>query len=427
MPRRLAAPSIRADRAVRRLVIVVAMILAAAMSACSSSSQNDILWTFGDESNPVVGDPVQAADGTIYVVVAHYPSPITAPQRDLVALDRGGRALWTLPLSNDYGDTPSITPAGDIWLYSPGRVVRVSPSGRILADARVDIGNGSVGSVGADGTLYVASEGPPPLTHSLFAIEPDGRVRWVKLVEAVTEDEFGCRPRRPAVGLDGAVYSYCDGDPAPWAPIDATMSPCSAVHGGGIARFDPATGEAALLLSVSTRYSCFTDGSIDGAGRVMQYRGFSLIVADPNGPGSVFEYTDQSFLGLIATDGPVWVTGRPTTSGVKILWGQTPVDLTPLNLDQPYPVALAEPDLLLIEYYDEKAQSSVGLIDRQGRLVWSANRILRLALVADGFLLGRRLYASDQLTAVRAPIRGLAKAPWPIRGHDSQNSGRASP
>jgi hypothetical protein len=248
---------------------------------------------------------------------------------------------------------------------------------------------------------------------SLSAIAPDGTLRWSRPIGVFLDAETGVKTRggAPIVGRDGAPYSFCE--------TCAPLQPSGAPTESGIARFDPSTGEHTLLVSTPGSASGYGSSSfghlgVDTEGRVHAQGsgdwGNALFIADPEGTGDVLDLGDRMFPGVIAPEGPLYIDQG------KIVWGS--VESAALDV-----FGLAEPGLAIGKF------TSSGALDQQGEIVWDSPRVARILLIDAGFLVGWLPHDDwpETLVAVRAdPVDGPARAPWPLLGHDAQNSGRAA-
>jgi outer membrane protein assembly factor BamB len=152
--------------------------------------------------------PVVGHDGTVYFVYHNIP---------LTALDpASGSAIWSCPLGvNDHCfASPAIGSDGTIYVATqPGIVFAVSSAGQIswqfdIASAGFTGVLRSSPAVDADGAIYFGINYGNP-SSALFALNPDGSVRWIfqpsDLPPDVPGDHFDIYSS-PAIGSDGTIY-----------------------------------------------------------------------------------------------------------------------------------------------------------------------------------------------------------------------------
>lgn len=142
------------------------------------------------QSSPVIGP-----DGTIYV---------GSMNTSLCAVNPDGTLKWAVsPSASSISSSPALGPDGtiyfldsgfELWAYDPHGTMKWSAA---LSDASG--GDGSA-SVGADGTIYVATAG----NATVHAVNPAGSVKWSKTL--------GFNPvATPAIAADGTIYVNDDG------------------------------------------------------------------------------------------------------------------------------------------------------------------------------------------------------------------------
>jgi hypothetical protein len=161
----------------------------------------------------IVGGPLAAPDGTVYVVYG-------GRQAKLQALSASGDPLWSLPVRESWAgpvEVPLTLAAGGILLVpTAGGLVRVDPSGAIagvVANAR-----GSTATVRLDGALYVGTD------LGLTAFATDGNVLWT------CDLDGGSVGSPPAIAGNGSAY----------VPIGAPSTGGPGHIGGGVAAVDRA-------------------------------------------------------------------------------------------------------------------------------------------------------------------------------------------
>jgi peptide/nickel transport system permease protein len=128
------------------------------------------IWAYITD-DPIVGGPVVAADGTIYITLA--------PDQ-LVAVSPEGMKIWqtTIPFTQGQEGigAPAIGPAGDIYVGGMnGSLTAVSPQGKVVWSILQDIRVNQVLTnpiVDANGNIYYATD------PKVYAITPNGEIWW---------------------------------------------------------------------------------------------------------------------------------------------------------------------------------------------------------------------------------------------------------
>ena len=138
--------------------------------------------------------PALSADGG-----AIYVGGSTATAGRIVAVTPAGRVLWSVTRADWVDSTPAVGPDGTIYVGShDGRLYALQPAtGAIRWSYNAGSFISSSPAVGADGTLYFGSG-----SFRLHAVGPDGRERWTFPVGDWIESS-------PAVAVDGTVYVGC--------------------------------------------------------------------------------------------------------------------------------------------------------------------------------------------------------------------------
>jgi hypothetical protein len=164
-------------------------------------------------ASAALGVPAQAADSRTASTpgVSAPPSFTAAPDAALLATAppaEPARVRWRVKVPLDYFDhTPGVGPDGTVYVPNLfGRTQAVNPtdgSSKWVVNAG---GSGAPISVGADGTVYVAGNGPGAVggTDAITAIGPDGTVKWAF---TATGDYLLAGP---SVGPDGNIYAVTD-------------------------------------------------------------------------------------------------------------------------------------------------------------------------------------------------------------------------
>lgn len=138
--------------------------------------------------------PALSADGSaIYLGVS------TATAGRIIAVTPAGRVLWSVTRADWVDSTPAVGPDGTIYVGShDGRLYALQPAnGAIRWSYNAGSFISSSPAIGSDGTLYFGSG-----SFRLHAVGPDGRERWTFPVGDWIESA-------PAVAVDGTIYVGC--------------------------------------------------------------------------------------------------------------------------------------------------------------------------------------------------------------------------
>ena len=151
-------------------------------------------WTYQSETNFSYSSPSIGADGIVYV----------GSGNDLLAIKPDGNLLWKYRVGEEVASSPAIALDGTI--YVRGRsdyLCAINKDGtlkwRLYLGISYHAGIGvSSPAIGTDGTIYTPGmvEG-----SGLYAINPDGSIKWVYLDIEVSNNN-----KTPAVASDGTIY-----------------------------------------------------------------------------------------------------------------------------------------------------------------------------------------------------------------------------
>jgi len=166
-------------------------------------------WTFsGLWPEAIRNAPVIGKDGVLYFVYHNIPLTALNPE--------DGSVKWTLDLGvNDHCfSSPAIGNNETIYVATqPGLLYAISKEGQLLwtfdvASAGFTGIFRSSPSVGSDGSIYLGLNTGNP-SSALFAIKPDGSLKWVfspeDLPDDVPKDHFDIYSS-PAIGSDDLIY-----------------------------------------------------------------------------------------------------------------------------------------------------------------------------------------------------------------------------
>jgi outer membrane protein assembly factor BamB len=164
------------------------------------NSNGSLMWTF--ITPEIVTDaPLIADDGTIYLVCIS----------SIFALDPSGMEKWRI---SPNGDTvsPSLAPDGTL-IYSTfhgPKIYGIDPTdGHIRWSYRVDFRVKRISSpvISNDGTIYFAYGDDYSEKGYLFALTPDGTLKWkTRLTTDYLPYDCIDVERNPIIGADGTVY-----------------------------------------------------------------------------------------------------------------------------------------------------------------------------------------------------------------------------
>jgi outer membrane protein assembly factor BamB len=164
------------------------------------------LW---DVATPqtVISSPAIGPDGRIYVGTGERIYD-PADAGSLCSFSPEGKTNWILNFSRAVRSSPSIGPDGRIYAGTfDGQVIIADSSGSY---SKVETGGYIAASpaIGSDGTVYIASISN--LFNKLFALTPDGGVKWVfDMTPLILTQPYQIATEQsssPAIGPDGTIY-----------------------------------------------------------------------------------------------------------------------------------------------------------------------------------------------------------------------------
>jgi len=142
--------------------------------------------------------PVVALDGTIYIF---------AVDGYLYAINSNGTLKWKYPIKTSfptiYG-TPAVGSDGTIYAFAPDSLFAINPDGSVkwsidMAPAiYVDAGL----ALESDGTLYVFGVGETDDAGNILAVNPDGTIEWTYQIE----EQYFIAMGSPVIGQNGIIY-----------------------------------------------------------------------------------------------------------------------------------------------------------------------------------------------------------------------------
>ena len=176
----------------RRLAVAVVALLLLLVRPVRAQ-EGSLEWMVSLQGYTSSSPALSADGGTLYLGVS------TATAGRIVAVTPAGRVLWSVTRADWVDSTPAVGPDGTIYVGShDGRLYALQPAnGAIRWSYNAGTFISSSPAIGADGTLYFGSG-----SFRLHAVGPDGRERWTFPVGDWIESS-------PAVAVDGTVYVGC--------------------------------------------------------------------------------------------------------------------------------------------------------------------------------------------------------------------------
>ena len=148
-------------------------------------------WIFGPGASST---PAIASDGTIYF-----------QGRNFYAVNPDGSQKWAYPFWSAGNCAPAIALDETIYTVADGRLYAFTPGGAIKWTYNISSSYDDASPViGPDGTIYIANDQWP---STLFALRPDGTLRWSVNGFSSGSNPFIRDGISPAIGSDGTIYS----------------------------------------------------------------------------------------------------------------------------------------------------------------------------------------------------------------------------
>jgi hypothetical protein len=141
---------------------------------------------------------------------APLPPAVTSTASEIAAMTPAPqRAKWRVKLDGDYSlNRPGVAADGTVYVsVTGGKLYAIAPDGTVRWVFQAGIGGGVWGpvSVGADGTIYVAGMVPAPAgtgnVGAIFAVTPAGAEKW--RFDATNQLIMA----GPSIGPDGNIYA----------------------------------------------------------------------------------------------------------------------------------------------------------------------------------------------------------------------------
>lgn len=410
-----------------------------------------LVGCFADRSNPIenrldarirwvaeigspiyYGSPALSNDGQTVYVGTSFPLESTTPhQHSLVALDVAtGAVRWRYALgSSEVRSTPAVAPDGSITLLAEERsptggflsaaAVRVSATGALVWRRELGIGASPVNigfsapAIGADGSVYVA-------TDSLYALNPDGTVRWTRFS---TGEELRSSP---SIGADGTIYfvsrnipltaMHPDSGRVLWElPLGAQGHVFAAPAIGTDGTIYVAT-DACVLYAVSSAGSSLWNYDAGSAGSGCTMRSSPAVGSD----GTIYLGTSNR------TPRPVLFAIRPT--GV-LRWTYTPSGM-PIDVGPEFFEIYSSPVIGSdgAVYFGQEFSRVYAVDSQAGAERWVVRALGSILWSSPTLTLGGILIISDvegRVYAINTESAGLqGTAPWPRYRGGNRSAGR---
>ena len=342
----------------------------------------DEKWILQIGTGEVRSSPAIASDNSVYFTVElHDPSSGLALGDELWHVSAGGDILWKYDIN-------------------PRRFT-------------IEVGQ-SVPAIGLDGTVYVGGD-------RLFAINPDGTLRWQAFESAVE-----ALRNTPVIGRDGTLYFV--------------------YHNIPLTALNPLNGEVIWSCPLGVNDHCMASPAIDDDGRIYiaQQPGLLYAVSSDGQIDWTFDLASVGFSGIlrsspaIGSDGSIYFginTGNPVSAFFALnhdgtlKWKFEPSDL-PDDVPNTHFDIYSSPAIgsdSVVYFGQEFGRvyalrcsdgSLISLTETNSGITWSSP-----ALDSRGVL-----YISDlsgTLFAFQTKSDGLdPMAAWPKFRYDNQNSGR---
>ena len=131
-----------------------------------------------------------SSDGTIYVPFYH----------SFYALNPDGTLKWEYRSDSDFGySSPSIGVDGVVYIGSGNDLLAIKPDGNLLWKYRIGENVNSSPAIGDDGTIYVRG-----ISNYLLAIKPNGTEKWRMNIGSAASMTYSS----PVIGSDGTIYTF---------------------------------------------------------------------------------------------------------------------------------------------------------------------------------------------------------------------------
>lgn len=238
---------------------------------CSFSPQGTTNWILAFPS-AVMGSPAIGIDGRIYVGCYNGELKIISPAGSYTSVQLGGYlagsaaiasdgTVYIASISNRFNKLFALTPNGAIrWVFNMTPVSFEPGSNQSPSPA-----------IGPDGTIYLGS-----IDMNLYAINPDGSLRWVFPLTEISRTNTWPTYASPAIGPDGTVYIGADNgvfyalDPRGrlrWKVQAGTqfIESSAAVGTDGTIYFGCASGQVYALTDRGTLKWTFASGGISAS------------------------------------------------------------------------------------------------------------------------------------------------------------------
>ncbi|MBD3285638.1 PQQ-binding-like beta-propeller repeat protein [candidate division WOR-3 bacterium] len=340
------------------------------------------------------------ADGTIY-----------SSGYTIHAIDKDGKQIW---ISEDTVGSPVIGSDGTIYAKRGVSVYALDPSdGSRIWEFET---NGQINgqpALSSDGTIYFCSSFIGGEERFLYAINPDGTLKWRVEPPGLSSGLF----HSPSVGADGTIYI---GERCLWAyNPDSTLKwvTCELPYGNSYVSVGtvPAIGSDGTIYVLNPRYNELYAVNPDGS---VKWSLGSLDVGDRIAPvigsdGTLYTGGMGEKLYAINSDGTIkweYATGDRITTSAVIDEDETIF----VGTDNGLLLAINSDGTLRWSFETKPGEENSGVVS----IVLGPDSTVYVGSGRDD------VYTEAQLFAIRGSV-GLASSAWPMEGHDPQRTGRA--
>lgn len=375
-----------------------------------------IKWQWDTESDAsICGTPAIGPDGNIYVTVGIGGMSYIWVAERLFCISPQGSMLWkSQELDHSAaGDQPVIGSDGTIYVVGYYKLYAFNPNGTLKWEWTTPEDGDPYPhaqicgpTLGADGTIYTVHCGGGNYKRHLFAINPNGTLKWAYSTDSI----FGLSGI--TIGKNGEVY----GSLGSWA----------AYENYPIYAFNPDNGSI-LWQSVGLGYSVNQAGMAVGSdGTIYVPLIGKLVALNPN--GTVKWEHDMATPGIpsIGTDGSIYAFG--VNGGLHALTSSgAPKWSIENGVSGAHGVAIDADGTIYVDGWDGwfEGHGNFQAINPDASLKWA----LEIpswggspAIGSDGTIYVTGGLRPGVLTAVHGSSP-LAPSPWPRSRHDNRNTG----
>jgi outer membrane protein assembly factor BamB len=420
----------------KRVRLAFLMLPAAVMIGCggggkvssgaAGGSPFQLEWSFSTTGPIYYSSPAIAPDGTIYFGNGGLNVGVGA----LIALDPNGHLKWQHPFTKAIF-TPAVGPDGTVYVQDlSSSLYAINPDGTLkwsfLLNAPSTIGQAAP-AIDSDGTLFIGGD-------ALYAVNPDGTRKWRYPGSA------SILPIRssPAIATDGTII--LGGNPNGITPVVWAINPDGSLKWQA-SLTDSAASAAGLAVFTFSSPGIGSDGTIY-IGAEPQTGGSRAFVFAINPDGSQkWEYIVTGFRPIrsspaIGPDGTIYVAttaNAPSTAAMLALlpggtlkWSYQVQNVHSSPDDVWCSPAVGSNGAI---YFGAATGFVYALNAENGTLDWDFNTNSMINWSSPPIGAGGNIYigaANGSLYALKSATT-LASTAWPKFRHDNQNTGRLKP